>query len=159
VTLRREHPVPMRDLLDLYAAIAPMKPVNARAALLQAARADSEGWRDEAGEILAAALFYPLPPAHPGERHVELAFACRPALKDHLLSFVRAAELTRARLALNGPVRVRALVRTVHRPGARLAALVGMTRTGTAGAFDVWEFEGKPDDRVRQGDQIPVHGA
>jgi hypothetical protein len=142
----------MPALLDLYASIAPLKPLHARATLLQISRSETEGWF--VGErLVAAAMFYPLPAVHPGERHVELAFACRPELRDHLVPFIHAAELTRARLASNGPVRVRALVRTDHRPGARLAVLCGMARTSRGSAFDVWEYEGAPDE-IRRWHQI-----
>lgn len=155
MTLCAIRPVPMPALLDLYATIAPLKPLHARAALLQAARSDTEGWR-LGDRLIAAAMFYPLPPVHAGERHVELAFACLPELRRHLTAFIHAAQLTRARLASDGPVRVRALVRTGHRPGHRLAVLCGMSRSGSAGAFDVWEFEGRPNEPIRQGHSVAV---
>lgn len=155
MTLRAISPVPMPALLDLYAAIAPLKPLHVRTAMLQIARSDTEGWL-LGDRLVAAAMFYPLPQAQPGERHFELAFACRPELRQHLVAFIHAAELTRARLASDGPVRVRALVRYGHRPGARLARLCGMSRTGHAGAFDVWEFEGRPNEQIRRGHPVAV---
>lgn len=151
-------PVPMPALLDLYASIAPLKPLHARAALLQAARSETEGWL-LGDRLIAAAMFYPLPQVQPGERHIELAFACLPELRHHLTAFIHATQLTRARLASDGPVRVRALVRTGHRPGARLAVLCGMSRSGSDGAFDVWEFEGRPDGPIRQRRSVAVQRA
>ncbi len=145
----------MPALLDLYASIAPLKPLHVRTAMLQIARSDTEGWL-LGDRLVAAAMFYPLPPVNAGERHVELAFACLPDLRQHLVAFIHAAELTRARLASDGPVRVRALVRTGHRPGARLAVLCGMSRSGSHGAFDVWEFEGRPNEQVRRGHPVAV---
>ncbi|WP_398468542.1 hypothetical protein [Tardiphaga sp.] len=135
-----------------------MKPIAAKSAIVMIARSEIEGWY--AGDrLMAAALFYPLPPIVPGERYVELAFACRPEFKKHLLPFLRAAELTRARLALNAPVRVRAMVRSGHRPGARLAALCDMVRLGSIGPFDQWEFEGRPHVQIHRRDRITVQRA
>jgi hypothetical protein len=157
MTLRSVLAPPASDVLDLYAENRPMKPIEAKASVLMIARSEVEAWY-VGGEIVAAALFYPLPPIVPGERYCELAFACRPALKFHLLAFIRAAELTRSRLASNGPVRVRAMVRTGHRPGARLAALCDMVRLGTVGAFEQWEFEGEPDGEICRRRENAVHG-
>lgn len=155
MTIRAIRPVSMPALLDLYAAIAPLKPVHAQAATLQIARSDTEGWL-LGDRLIAAAMFYPLPAVNAGERRFELAFACLPELRRHLVAFIHASQLTRARLASDGPVRVRALVRYGHRPGARLAVLCGMTRIGAAGAFDVWEFEGRPNEQVRRGHPVAV---
>jgi hypothetical protein len=155
VTLRAISPAPLPAVLDLYTANAPLKPIEAKAAVLQVARSETEGWY-LGDDLIAAAMFYPLPPLHPGERHIEVAFVCLPVLRHHLVAFIHAAQLTRARLALNGPVRVRALVRSGHRPGARLAVLCGMSRLNSIGAFDHWEFA---DDRICQRHQVALQRA
>jgi hypothetical protein len=143
MTLRATSPAPMVDVLDLYAATVPQKPINVKAAILQHARSESEIYfaGDETAPI-AAAMYYPLPAEIPGERLVELAFVCRPQLARHLLSFVRLTQLTRARLANDGPVRVRAHVRSGHLPGRRLAVLCGLRLVGTFDGFERWEFQG-----------------
>lgn len=139
--LRAVAPAPLPDVLALYQATAPMKPVTASAAILQAARSDTVGWYD-GNRMIAVALFYPLDPERPGERLVELAFACLPDLADHLATFIRAARLTRAQIGQDASNRIRAHVRKGHRPGARLARLCGMKRVGSLGMFDRWEAEG-----------------
>lgn len=155
MTLHSIRPLMMHEMFDLYASIAPLKPINARVLMLQHARSDTEGWL-LGDRLVAAAMFYPLPAVNAGEHHFELAFACLPELRQHLVGFIHAAQLTRARLASDGPVRVRALVRTGHRPGARLAVLCGMSRSVSHGAFDVWEFEGRPNEQVRRGHPVAV---
>lgn len=155
MTFRVVTPAPMREVLDLFAATTPMKPVNAKAAVLQLARSETVGYYAGA-ELVAAAMYYPLPPEQPGEDLRELAFVCRPSFRHYLIPFARHARSMRAALASNGPVRVRALVRRGHAPGRRLAVLCGLSWVCERGAFDVWEFEGGPDGQVRRGDQVAV---
>jgi hypothetical protein len=151
----------LHEVLDLYAASVPMKPLNVKAAILQHARSDSEIYFAAGDDVhaIAAAMYYPLPAETPGVRLFELAFVCRPAMAGHLIAFVHLSHLTRARLANDGPVRVRAHVRRGHRPGARLALLCGMTLAGSCGAFDRWEFWGSPDVAIRPRHQIALHRA
>jgi hypothetical protein len=168
MTLHLVTPAPMVAVLDLYAEQTPMKPVNAAAARLQAAR--SEGFALYAGDdLIAAALLYPLRPERwfcidgceqpVAERLVELAFVCRPDLAPHTLSLIRHAHLTRARLLQSGPVRVRAHVHSDHLPGKRLARLCGMALVGRFGIFERYEAEGSPDGTVCRGSQVALHGA
>jgi hypothetical protein len=135
-------------VLDLFAASMVMKPLHVKCAIVQAARSESIAWYD-GGRPIAAAMLYPLEPERPGERLVELAFVCLPELRRHMLAFVRLAHLTRDRLANDGPVRVRAHVRTGHRPGSRMATMLGMRLVGTFGGFERYEFEGAEDGRIR----------
>jgi hypothetical protein len=158
MTLRLVTPAPIIEILDLYADHTPMKPINAAAARLQAARSESFGLYAGA-DLVAAALLYPLRPEQAGERLVELAFVCRPELARHTLSLIRHAHLTRARLVQSGPVRVRAHVHSDHPPGKRLARLCGMALVGRFGAFERYEFEGSPDECVRQRGAVALHGA
>lgn len=158
MTLHLVTPAPMVEILDLYADQTPMKPINAAAARLQAARSESFGLY--AGDhLVAAALLYPLRPERPGERLVELAFVCRPGLARHTLSLIRHAHLTRARLVQSGPVRVRAHVHSDHLPGKRLARLCRMELVGRFGIFERYEAEGSPDGPVCRRDQIALHRA
>lgn len=149
MTLIVTTPAPASAVLDLYSAAVVMKPLHAKAAILQCARSQSFLF-EAGGRPIAAALLYPLDAVRPGERLVELAFVCLPELRQHIVSMIHLAHLTRDALAQNGPVRVRAHVRHDHRPGHRLAALCGMTLVGRVGAFDRYEFEGQPHDRIRQ---------
>lgn len=158
MALRLVTPAPMVEILDLYAEQTSMKPVSAAAARLQAARSESFGLY-AGDDLIAAALLYPLRPEHPGERLVELAFVCRPDLARHTLSLIRHAHLTRARLVQSGPLRVRAHVHSDHLPGKRLARLCGMALVGRLGAFERYEFEGLPHERVRQRGAVALHGA
>jgi hypothetical protein len=160
MTLRLVTPGMLHEVLDLYAVAVPMKPINVKAAILQHARSESFVFfaGDDVAPI-AAALLYPLDPERPGERLVELAFVCRPDLARHILSLIRHAHLTRARLVQSGPVRVRAHVHSNHLPGHRLAALCGMTMVGRFGAFDRYEFEGQPDVQLCQRSEIALHRA
>jgi hypothetical protein len=141
MTLRAVSPAPLPDVLALYQATAPMKPVTASAAILQAARSDTIGWF-AGDQMIAAALFYPLDPERPGEDLRELAFVCLPALSGHLPAFIRSARLTRARLGEDALVRIRAHVRLGHLPGQKLARLCGMVAVSVVGDFERWETEG-----------------
>ncbi|MBP1296625.1 hypothetical protein [Bradyrhizobium elkanii] len=158
MTLTVTTPAPAAAVLDLYSAAVVMKPLHAKAAILQCARSQSFLF-EAAGVPIAATLLYPLDAERPGERLVELAFVCLPELRQHLVSLIRLAHLTRGTLAQNGPVRVRAHVRHDHRPGHRLAALCGMTLVGRVGAFDRYEFEGQPHDQLCQRGKIAFLGA
>lgn len=148
-------PASMRDVLQLYADTTPMKPLNAKAAIVQLARSETVAYYT-GGLMIAAAMYYPLPAERDGEILRELAFVCRPTFRFHLLPFIHHARLTRAALASNGPVRVRSLVHQGHEPGRRLAVLCGLSLVGTRGSFDVWEFEGKPDGKICGRHQITL---
>lgn len=153
--LRVTSPAMLHEVMDLYAACTPMKPINVKVVILQHARSESDAYFI-GDRLIAAAMYYPLPAERPGERLLELAFVCLPELAQHLVAFIHSSQSTRARLAETGPVRVRAHVRSDHRPGRRLAALCGMRMVGTFGAFDRWEFEGAPDVEIRAGHSIAV---
>lgn len=155
MTFRVVSPASMPEVLDLYAETTPMKPINAKAAIIQLARSDTAAYY-AGGQLIAAAMYYPLPPERDGEVLRELAFVCRPAFRHYLVPFIHHAHLTRVALASNGPVRVRALVRQGHKPGRRLAVLCGLSLVGARGAFDIWEFEGKPDDEICRRHQVAV---
>lgn len=143
MTLATKINPPLGEVLSLFGAGNIIKPLHARIVMLQAVRSEVVGYYVN-GDMIAAAMFYPQAPERAGEDLRELAFACKPALSMHLRAFFRLAESTRAALANNGPVRVRALVSQSHRPGKRLARLCGMRHVGAAGEFEVWEFYGKP---------------
>jgi hypothetical protein len=143
--MRIVSPAPLPDVLDLHAQVRPLKRDEFRAAMLQHARSESCGFY--AGDkILAAFFLYPAPAERPGEDLRELAFACRPEFARHLVEFTRygrafAARLTAAARPDDPPLRIRATVRTGHRPGERLAALFGLRAVGTAGTFTRYELE------------------
>jgi hypothetical protein len=146
VTLR-EIPAALPDVLDLFAAAGLMKPLHFKAAMVQISRSELFAW-SAGGAPIAAGMLYPMDPERPGERLVELAFVCRPEISRHMLAFIRSAHLTRRRLANDGPIRVRAHVRTGHLPGSRMAAMLGMRPAGTFGDFERFEFEGSLDEPV-----------
>lgn len=69
----------------------------------------------------------------------ETWFVAGPEARAHLLALVRAAQLTWARLAQDGPIEIRARIAPEWRPGARLAALLGMEKRGRELGMDLWE--------------------
>lgn len=156
MSLRAVTPAPIGDVVTVYTATAPMKPVNVAAMILQHARSTSIAYYAD-DDLLAVAMFYPLDPERPDEDLAELTLACLPALAHHMIPFIRLARLTRARLANDGHVRIRAHIRTGHRPGARLARLCGMVPVGVSGSFQRWEFEGRSDECICERRADTVH--
>lgn len=155
MTLRAVTPAPMAELLDLYTSNGLGKPINVKAAILQAARSESIGFYD-GDRLVAAALLYPLDAERVGEELRELAFACVPDVAPHLVSLIHTARLTRSALVNTGPVRIRARVRLHHKPGQRLAILCGLQRVRIEGWFEIWEFEGSRDDRICSRGEDPL---
>jgi hypothetical protein len=139
VTLRVVTDAPLHELVDLWAAAGATKPLEIRAAMLQAARSESLCFY--AGErLIAAALFYPVPPAAAGDDPRELAFACLPEAARHLPTLIHTARLTLTRFAQIDGLRLLARVRVGHEPGRRLTRLIGFIHTDTAGGFERWEW-------------------
>lgn len=140
-------PAPLPDLLALYAASgAVLKPLQRKAVLLQGARSDSIGFY-RAGEMVAAALLYPLPPEIAGEDLRELVFVCQPAAVHDLFAIVKAARSTRR--ALPDHARIRAWCRRDNAAGRRLASLCGLRPRGGAGPFKRYEWSGHVELRAR----------
>lgn len=138
-------PVPVADLVSLYAHAGAIKPLHLKAALLQAARGASVGFLAD-GRLVAAAVLYPCEPERPGEHLAELAFVCMPAAARHVLAIVRHARLTAARLPDH--VRIRAHCARDAVAGRRLAWMCGLRPRGKAGRFKRYEIEGR-DGRIR----------
>lgn len=148
MTLRVQLYPPFVHLLALYAREGVMPRLQFKAAMLQAARAETVGFYDD-DTIVAAALLYPLEAERPGEDLRELLFVCVPQAARHVRTIVRAAVAIRARWALTPPalahsaqVRIRATVMRGHAPGERLAALCGLRPVGHPGPVERWELEG-----------------
>jgi hypothetical protein len=158
MTLRIVSPAPIVETLELYMDQGRAKPIDMKAAVLQLARSRSDGYF-VGDEFMAAAMYYPLAPERPGEDLRELVFVCKPDFAEHMLAFIRSARSTRASLAKDGPVRVRAHVRAGHLPGHRLAVLCGMSLVGVTGSLERFEFEGQPDVAICERDQIALHRA
>jgi hypothetical protein len=132
LTIRAVTPIAIDALLDLWIENGLAKPWQVSAAILQAARGESVGFY--AGEILiAAAVLYPR-----DDGLEELIFAARPAAARHMLTIVRHARLTAARLP--DDCRIGALCRRDNHAGRRLAWLIGMRPAGVAGAFKRYEL-------------------
>jgi hypothetical protein len=140
--LALETPAPIGESTALFTAeLAQLKRWQSRAATLQLLKSDTVAFR-LAGELVAAAGFYPIPSDVPGEELAEVWFVCRPSLAPHIGEFVRLARLTCLRASHCGAVRLRAHVRRGHRPGSRLAVLCSFEKLGEAGGFEVWEWRG-----------------
>lgn len=139
--LRVSSPAMIAESLPVIARARRMKPWMRRAAVFQILQSDTVAFHDQAGRLVAVAGFFPLPAE--GKFEVsEVWFACMPAMGRDLLSFVKLARLTCARMAEHGSVKLRALVREGHRPGARLAVLCGFALVEAAHGFEVWEWSG-----------------
>lgn len=134
-------PVPLAQIVDLYAATTVFKPIVCVAATLQYARSETIGWL--AGDkLIAAVMLYPMAPRRPDEECREAAFICLPEFSTGLVSFVHFAQLTLRRMAKDGPLRIQARVRVGHRPGGRIASLCGFEHVATVGDHEIWEFSG-----------------
>lgn len=134
MTLRITTPVPLPEIVAMLATgDRPMKPraraIVAGSAILQGARSESIGFW-EGDELIALVTLYPLEPERAGEDLRELSFACRPAAARHLCGIIHHARLTRAHLAKDQALRIRATVAKGHEPGRRLARLTGLSFAG-----------------------------
>mgnify|MGYP000921766891 FL=1 len=114
----------------------PLKPHLFRLFMHQVVRSEIVGFY-RAGALEVVVGFLP----DPARNAVELWMICRPGVAPFLPGLVRLARLTIARLTDAGTI-VTATVREGHRPGARLAALLGMRKVAAAAGFETWE--GKP---------------
>ncbi len=129
-------PAPAIDLLALYAPS--FKPSASLAvAALQVGRAETFGFVED-GRLLAAIGFWPEPPA---SEEVFLVGLPAAEIGSRMLELYRLARLTVEGRRDYGVVRLTACVREGHRPGERLARLVGFSRaaTGAPAGFTRWE--------------------
>jgi hypothetical protein len=140
MTLSIVTPAPLHAITALAFPNGRAPARHLQAMILQSARSDTVAFADAAGEIVMIAGFYPLAPLHDGERFFEMWLQITPPAVPHLPALRRLTRLTLARVAESGPVRVRALVAVGHRPGARLAAIVGMRLVGSEDGFECWEW-------------------
>lgn len=135
-------PAPIIETLELVRdARQGLKPWQSKGMLLQLLGSLTVAFR-EGPDLVAAAGFFPLPPEESGEELAEIWLACRPELARNLTAFVKLARLTCLRASQDGTVRLRAFVREGHRPGQRLAVLVGLERVATRNGFELWEWRG-----------------
>ncbi|MCO5091987.1 hypothetical protein [Bosea sp. (in: a-proteobacteria)] len=111
-----------------------------QAMLLQSVRSETMAFVTAAGEVVMVVGLWPLAPLHEGERLLELWLLIEPPAVPHLPALRRLARLMLARIAQSGPVRIRALVREGHAPGARMCRLIGMSFVGAADGCECWEW-------------------
>jgi hypothetical protein len=140
---------PLCDIVGLWAESGAHKPLQVKAARLQAVRSETVGWYlyspvQDCTKMIAAACLYPLD--DPAEDLRELAFACLPEASAHIVPIIHSARLIAARFAQFEGLRIRALVRAGHRPGARLAVLAGFHRAAVEGGCERWEW--RSDDAM-----------
>jgi len=95
---------------------------------------------DASGAVVMIVGLWQLAPLHEGERLFELWLQIDARALPHLPSLRRLARLMLARVAESGPVRIRALVRGGHSPGARMCRLLGMTFAGLSDGLESWEW-------------------
>ena len=111
-----------------------------QAMILQVVRSETMAFLRADGDAVMVVGLWPHAPLHEGERFLELWLLIdRPAL-PHLPALRRFARLMLARVAESGPVRIRALVREGHEPGARMCRLLGMSFVGSETGFDCFEW-------------------
>ena len=108
--------------------------------LLQSVRSETMAFADASGAVVMIVGLWQLAPLHEGERLFELWLQIDARALPHLPSLRRLARLMLARVAESGPVRIRALVREGHRPGARMCRLLGMAFVGTSDGHECWEW-------------------
>lgn len=108
--------------------------------LLQVARSESMAFVDQAGDAVMVVGLWQLAAQREGERFFELWLQIDRRALPHLPALRRLARLMLARVAESGPVRIRALVREGHRPGARMCRLLGMAFVGVFDGFEAWEW-------------------
>jgi hypothetical protein len=111
-----------------------------QAMILQSAKSDTLAFADAAGDVVMICGLWALSPLHEGERLFELWLLIDARALPHLPALRRLARLMLARVAESGPVRIRALVREGHRPGARMCRLLGMALVGVADGHECWEW-------------------
>lgn len=136
---------PLADVAGLWAESGAVKPLQVKAARLQAVRSETLGWY-AGGKIIAAACLYPLDPEIESEDLREIAFACLPEAARHLVPIMHSARLIASRLAHIEGLLIRARVRAGHRPGQRLAVLAGFHLAANEGGKEIWEW--RSDDAV-----------
>lgn len=74
----------------------------------------------------------------PSARGFEAWFGCRPEAAGHMKTFLRHAHLTLQKTAHDWNVKIFARVACGHRPGARIAKLLGFELCGRDSGFDDW---------------------
>jgi hypothetical protein len=155
MTFRAVTDPPFCDVIALWGVSGAVKPIEAKAARLQAARSETVGFY-EFHKMVAAACLYPCDPETPGEDLRELAFACLPEAVGHLVGIIHTARLILSRLAHVEGLRIRARVRAGYEPGRRLARLTGLHLAGAdAAGNERWEWR---DGQIRRGREIAVRG-
>lgn len=114
-------------------------PSHFRAMVLQLVVSDTVAIR-HGDRVLVVLGFWKLEPEREAETLFELWFVVDPEAWRWAVPMVRLVRLTLQRLAETQAVRIRAHVREGHRPGQRLARLVGMKAAGSMAHFEIWEW-------------------
>lgn len=102
----------------------------------------SWGMWDQHGLCVATAGLFPLPATETSPRRYEGWFACWPTAAEHTLAIVRLAQLTYRAVAQDGPIEIIAHVAVGHRPGARLARMIGFTPGPIEAGYETWIWRG-----------------
>jgi hypothetical protein len=136
ITIRQ--PAPLGATVDLMfpGGIAPRKVLSA--AILQVSAHESYGF-EVGGRLICAFGFWPVGMERK-RRVLEFWLVIGAEAVPHLRGLTRLARLALQRLSQSEPVLVRALVRSGHAPGQRLARLAGLKQGRTVGGFERWEF-------------------
>jgi hypothetical protein len=137
ITIRQ--PAPLGATVDLMfpGGIAPRKVLSA--AILQVSAHESYGF-EVGGRLICAFGFWPIGMER-RRRVLEFWLVIGAEAVPHLRGLTRLARLALQRLSQSEPVLVRALVRSGHAPGQRLARLAGLKQGRTVGGFERWEFK------------------
>lgn len=136
-------PAPMLAARALYAARAPAKPgpraAHGALAMAHLAQADTYGFVDEAGALLAVVGFWPL---SDGWNEVFTVSAGASRVGPRLGEIMRAGRLIVAARLHSGVVGMRAMVGHGTSPGARMAQLAGFRLSPAAAphGFAIWEL-------------------
>jgi hypothetical protein len=155
ITIRQ--PAPLGATVDLMfpGGIAPRKVLSA--AILQVSAHESYGF-EVGGRLICAFGFWPVGMERK-RRVLEFWLVIGAEAVPHLRGLTRLARLALQRLSQSEPVLVRALVRSGHAPGQRLARLAGLKQGRTVGGFEQWEFRNGQTGPTADGRHVKAQGS
>ncbi len=137
--LKAVTPAPVIDVIDLYARHGVLRRLALKVAMVQVFKSETFAFYRADGLCLAVIGFCPIEGAG-GEDEFELWFVTRPEIEPSLVRFIRIARLTLRKVADTTGLRILAIVRQGHRPGQRLAKMVGLKRADILDGVEFWSW-------------------
>ena len=137
--LTLKSPAPLHDFSGLAFPGGWCGRAHFKAMMLQLSISDSVAFYSGATCVLIVG-FWPLPEEVEGERLLEMWVLVTVASVPFLQGLRKLCRLTLQRLGDAGRVRIRAHVRPAHRPGQRLARMIGLQFAGLNNGLERWEW-------------------